>query len=108
MVKLDKAHAVQPRAFASSRIIGRQFFRRKGIEPISTGANEESRKRKMVLYNLGTAVVLSVAGLRFQTAGAALWLTVVLHAIMAVWCVTSLLRTVEITNTSGLIPRQRS
>ena len=61
----------------------------------------------MVFYNLGAAVVLSVAGLRSQTAGAALWLTVVLHAVMAVCCVTSLLRTVEINNTSALTPGQQ-
>ena len=46
----------------------------------------------MALYNLGAAVILGVAGLRSQTAGAALWLVVVLHAAMTAWCITSLLR----------------
>jgi len=44
----------------------------------------------MVVYNLGAAVVLGTAGLRSPAAGPALWLTVVLHAAMTVWCIASL------------------
>ena len=46
----------------------------------------------MVLYNLGAVVILGAAGLQSQSVGIALWPAVILHAVMAVWCVTSLLR----------------
>jgi hypothetical protein len=46
----------------------------------------------MVLYNLGTVVILGAAGIRSQPVGIALWPAVVLHAAMTIWCVTSLLR----------------
>ena len=46
----------------------------------------------MVLYNLGAVVILGAAGIRSQPVGIALWPAVILHAVMAVWCVTSLLR----------------
>ncbi len=44
----------------------------------------------MVLYNLGAVVVLGAAGLQSQSVGIALWPAVVLHAVMAVWCVVCL------------------
>jgi hypothetical protein len=46
----------------------------------------------MVLYNLGTVVILGAAGIRSQPVGIALWPAVVLHAAMTIWCVTCLLR----------------
>ena len=46
----------------------------------------------MVIYNLGAVVVLGAAGIRSQHAGVALWPAVILHAAMAVWCITSLLK----------------
>jgi hypothetical protein len=46
----------------------------------------------MVLYNLGAVVILGGAGIRSQPVGIALWPAVVLHAVMTIWCVTSLLR----------------
>jgi hypothetical protein len=46
----------------------------------------------MVLYNLGAVIILSAAGIRSKPVGVALWPAVILHAVMAVWCVTSLLR----------------
>jgi len=46
----------------------------------------------MVIYNLGAALVLAAAGLTSQQVGIGLWPTVILHAVMTVWCVTSLLR----------------
>jgi len=46
----------------------------------------------MVLYNLGAVIILGSAGLRSQSVGIALWPAVILHAVMAVWCVTSLRR----------------
>ena len=45
----------------------------------------------MVVYNLGVAVVLGSAGIRSQPVGFVLWpAAVVLHAVMAVWCVITL------------------
>ena len=46
----------------------------------------------MVLYNLGAVVILGAAGIRSQPVGVGLWPAVVLHAVMAIWCVTCLLR----------------
>jgi hypothetical protein len=46
----------------------------------------------MVLYNLGAVVILGAAGIQSQAVGIALWPAVVLHAVMTIWCVTSLLR----------------
>jgi hypothetical protein len=46
----------------------------------------------MVIYNLGSALVLGAAGLGSQPGGIGLWPTVILHTAMTVWCVTSLLR----------------
>src|SRR5437773_11362823 len=46
----------------------------------------------MVLYNLGAVIILGSAGLGSQSVGIALWPAVILHAVMAVWCVTSLRR----------------
>jgi hypothetical protein len=46
----------------------------------------------IVLYNLGVALILAVAGIRSLHAGIVLWPAVVLHAAMAVWCIVSLIR----------------
>jgi hypothetical protein len=46
----------------------------------------------MLLYNLGAVVVLGSTGIGSQAAGVGLWLAVILHAAMGVWCVTLLLR----------------
>jgi hypothetical protein len=46
----------------------------------------------MVVYNLGAAVVLGMAGLRTQPASVALWPVVMAHAAMTVWCIASLSR----------------
>jgi len=47
----------------------------------------------MTLYNLGAIVVLGMAGIQSPAVVAPLWLAVVLHAGMTVWCVTGLLKT---------------
>ena len=45
----------------------------------------------MVIYNLGVALVLGIAGIRSMPAGVVLWpAAVVLHAAMAIWCIGSL------------------
>jgi hypothetical protein len=46
----------------------------------------------MILYNLGAMLVLGAAGLSPQPVGIGLWPAVILHAVMTVWCVTSLFR----------------
>lgn len=40
----------------------------------------------MLLYNLGVAAILGVAGVESSTAGVVLWLAVIFHAAMAFWC----------------------
>jgi hypothetical protein len=45
----------------------------------------------MVLYNLGVALILSMAGIQSQPVGLALWPAVILHAALAVWCIASLM-----------------
>ena len=59
--------------------------------------DEQSRAARglvsaMVLYNLGAVIILGSAGLGSQSVGIAFWPAVILHAVMAVWCVTSLRR----------------
>jgi hypothetical protein len=46
----------------------------------------------MVLYNLGAAVILGVAGMQLRPVGIALWPAVALHAAMTAWSVAGLLR----------------
>ena len=46
----------------------------------------------MLLYNVGTVAVLAFADIGFGLHGVALWPAVVLHTLMAVWCVACLLR----------------
>ncbi len=41
----------------------------------------------MVIYNLGLAAILGVAGFWSQMTGIALWPAVALHSVMAVWCI---------------------
>jgi hypothetical protein len=44
------------------------------------------------LYDVAAVAVLAFAGIGFGLHGMALWPAVLLHAVMAVWCVTRLLR----------------
>lgn len=46
----------------------------------------------MVVYNIGAFAILVYAGLALRLLGVGLWPTVVVHAAMAAWCITSLLR----------------
>ena len=46
----------------------------------------------MLLYAVAAVAVLAFAGVAFGLRGVALWPAVVLHGVMAVWCVTRLLR----------------
>jgi hypothetical protein len=45
----------------------------------------------MTLYNIGAVLILVAAGVPLQAAGLLLWPAVILHAAMAVWCLTTLL-----------------
>jgi hypothetical protein len=59
--------------------------------------DEESRAARglvgaMLLYNVATVAVLAFAGLALRLHGVALWPAVILHAVMAVWCVACLRR----------------
>ena len=44
----------------------------------------------MLLYNLAVVVLLAYVGFGSGRVGVALWPAVVLHAAMAVWCITSI------------------
>jgi hypothetical protein len=44
----------------------------------------------MLLYNVGTVAVLAFAGVGLGLHGMLLWPAVVLHAVMAVWCIVCL------------------
>jgi len=44
----------------------------------------------MLLYNVGTAVILGIAGAQLRPAGIALWPAVALHAAMSAWCIAAL------------------
>jgi hypothetical protein len=45
----------------------------------------------ILLYNVAVAGVLAYAGIGLRLFGVGLWPTVVLHVVMAVWCVACLL-----------------
>ena len=47
----------------------------------------------MLIYNIVATAVLAFAGIGLGLHGVALWPAVVLHAVMAIWCITTLLRT---------------
>ena len=47
----------------------------------------------MLIYNILATAVLAFAGIGLGLHGVALWPAVVLHAVMAIWCIMTLLRT---------------
>jgi hypothetical protein len=47
----------------------------------------------MLVYNIVATAVLAFAGIGLGLHGVALWPAVILHAAMAIWCITTLLRT---------------
>jgi hypothetical protein len=58
-------------------------------------SDEQSRAARglisaLVLYNLGTVLILAAAGIWSPPVGVGLWPVVVLHAAMAVWCISNL------------------
>ena len=85
-----------PAAMNLARVAGAALFAL-GVACWLARDNTQSRAARglvsaMVLYNLGAVIILSAAGIRSQPVGIALWPAVVLHAVMAIWCVASLLR----------------
>src|SRR5437899_12619947 len=47
----------------------------------------------MLIYNIAATALLDFADIGLGLHGVALWPAVVLHAVMAIWCITTLLRT---------------
>src|SRR5207247_6059796 len=47
----------------------------------------------MLMYNIPATAFLAFAGIGVGLHGEALWHAVVLHAVMAIWCIMTLLRT---------------
>jgi hypothetical protein len=63
-----------------------------GVACWLAGDDTKSRAGKglvvaMSVYNAGAVIVLGAAGIQLPTVGIALWPAVILHAVMAVWCV---------------------
>ena len=56
------------------------------------GASPRSGLPTALLYNAAEVLILAPAGLQFPTAGVVLWLAVVGHAAMTVWCVALIAR----------------
>jgi hypothetical protein len=52
----------------------------------------------ILVYNIGAVLVLGVAGIQSQSAGVVLWLAVVLHAAMGIWCIALLLKKAALQN----------
>jgi hypothetical protein len=46
----------------------------------------------MIIYNVGTVGVLTMASFQLQPVGAALWPAVALHSAMSVWSIAGVLR----------------
>ena len=46
----------------------------------------------MLMYNIAATAVLAFAGIGLQLHGVVLWHAVVLHAVMAIWCIVCLRR----------------
>ena len=66
-----------------------------GVACWLAGGDIQSRAAKglivaMLMYNLGVASILAVAGIHSQMIGIALWPAVILHIAMGFWCVLRL------------------
>ena len=52
----------------------------------------------MLVYHFGAVLVLGAAGIQSPTAGRVLWLAVVVHAAMGIWCIALLLKKAALQN----------
>ena len=57
--------------------------------------------KAMVIYNVGAAIILALAGFGIQPVGMLLWPAVTLHAAMTAWCVTAVTTVRGSSSTSG-------
>jgi len=55
----------------------------------------------IVIYNLGAAIILGLAGIQGSTLGIALWPAVILHLAMTLWCVAKLLTQPKVPDPTG-------
>jgi len=86
-----------PAAISLGRVAGAALFAL-GVASWLAHYDDKSRAARgvvsaMVLYNLGTVVILGLAGIRSDPVSVGLWPAVMLHATMTVWCVASFLET---------------
>ena len=84
----------EPVAFTVARVGGAGLFTL-GIACWLARSDTQSSAARglttaMVVYNLGVALILGAAGLRFQPVGVILWPAVVLHTAMTAWCIMTL------------------
>jgi hypothetical protein len=83
-------------ALTVARICGAGLFSL-GVACWLARGDTQSRAAKgliaaLLVYNAAVAVILTFAGLNFGLHGVALWPAVVLHSVMAIWCIVCLRR----------------
>src|SRR5271157_1863865 len=85
-----------PTALTVARVGGAGLFSLGVACWLARGDSQSLAARGLVaavlLYDVAAVAVLAFAGIGFGLHSVALWPAVVLHAVMAVWCVTRLLR----------------
>jgi hypothetical protein len=94
VVKLLLGEEISGAAIPLGRVAGVALLAL-GVACGLAGGDTKSRAARalvvaMLVYNLGVAIVLVVAGIQSHLIGIALWPAVILHAAMGVWCVTRL------------------
>jgi hypothetical protein len=93
-----------PAAVTLGRMTGAALFAL-GIACWFAGLDQRSQAARgligaMLVYNLAVVAIFTVARIGSGLTGVALWPAVVLHAAMAVWCITCLRRN-RVSQTSG-------
>jgi hypothetical protein len=83
-----------PAAIALGRLTGAALLAL-GVACWLASSDTKSRAARglvvaMLVYNVGAVVVLVAAFFGSHLVGIALWVAVMLHAVMASWCVTSI------------------
>jgi hypothetical protein len=90
VVKLLLGAEISGAAIPLGRVAGMALLAL-GIACWRAGGDTKSRAGKglvvaMLVYNVGVAAILAVAGINSSPVGVALWPAVILHVVMAVWC----------------------